>query len=167
LWLRQANDDITRNLQRAAQDRGVDPARLVWAPRLPSFDQHLARHALADLFLDNFPYNAHVTASDALWAGLPVLTLQGGSFVSRVASSFLTALDLPELVTTSLADYEATALALARDPLRLAGLRTRLAQNRLSKPLFDTDRVRQNLEQAFIQMVEHSRAGLAPAAFAV
>jgi predicted O-linked N-acetylglucosamine transferase (SPINDLY family) len=167
LWLRQANDGTTRNLQRAAQGHGVDPARIVWAPRLPSFDQHLARHALADLFLDNFPYNAHVTASDALWAGLPVLTLQGRSFVSRVASSFLAALDLPELVTTSLGDYEALALALARDPARLAALRARLAENRLSKPLFDTERLRKNLEQAFTVMVERSRAGMAPETFAV
>jgi predicted O-linked N-acetylglucosamine transferase (SPINDLY family) len=167
LWLRQANEGITRNLQRAAQDHGVDPARIVWAPRLSSFDQHLARHALADLFLDSFPYNAHVTASDALWAGLPVLTLQGGSFVSRVASSFLAALDLHELVTASLGDYEALALALARDPVRLAGLRARLAQNRLSEPLFDTDRLRRNLEQAFIVMVDRSRAGMPSASFAL
>ena len=96
----------------------------------------------------------------------PVLTLQGRSFVSRVASSFLAALDLPELVTTSLGDYEALALALARDPARLAALRARLAENRLSKPLFDTDRLRKNLEQAFTVMVERSRAGMAPEPFA-
>ncbi|MEK9968205.1 MAG: tetratricopeptide repeat protein [Ferrovibrio sp.] len=166
LWQLEVDAEAKDNLQREAQARGVDPARLVFAPPLLQ-PAHLARQALADLFLDTLPVNAHTTASDALWAGLPVLTCAGGTFVGRVAGSLLKAVGLPELVTSSLADYEATALALARDPGRLLALRQRLQQNRLSAPLFDIARFSRNLESAYAQMVERRLAGLPPEAFAV
>jgi predicted O-linked N-acetylglucosamine transferase (SPINDLY family) len=146
--------------------RGVDPGRLVFAGRL-KVDQHLARHRLADLFLDTLPYNAHTTASDALWAGLPVLTCQGEAFAARVASSLLTAVGLPQLVTTNLADYEALAVALAQDAHRLGDIRAKLAHNRATEPLFDTDRFRQYLEAAYLRMWDICQRGEAPRSFAV
>jgi protein O-GlcNAc transferase len=139
LWLLGINASAKGNLAREAAARGVDPERLVFAPPLP-VAKHLARHRLADLFLDTLPVNAHTTASDALWAGLPLLTCAGNTFVGRVAGSLLRAIGLGELVTTSLEEYEALALRLAQEPERLAGLRARLAQNRLTHPLFDTAR---------------------------
>ncbi len=166
LWL-LASDPMTElNLRREARARGVDPARLVFAPRTP-LANHLARHRLADLFVDTMPYNAHTTGSDALWAGLPLVTYAGRSFASRVAGSLLRATGLPELVTDSLAAYEDLSLALATDPVRLRELRERLAQNRASAPLFDTDRFRQHIEAAYITMHERHRRGETPAAFAV
>ena len=129
--------------------------------------EHLARHRLADLFLDTLPYNAHTTASDALWAGLPVLTCQGASFAARVASSLLQAVGLPELVTTSLADYEALALRLAGDARLLGELRARLGANRLTHPLFDTPRFCRHIEAAYVRMWETWQRGEAPASFAV
>ena len=120
LWLLQDNAAAVDNLRRDAEARGVAADRLVFAPRL-DLDAHLARHRLADLFLDTFPVNAHTTASDALWAGLPLVTLPGETFVSRVAASLLAAVGLPELITDSLADYEALALKLATTPALLAG----------------------------------------------
>ena len=118
LWLKQAGEKTKTNLQQAARVRGIDPERLVFAkPAL--LDVHLARHQLADLFLDTLPYNAHATASDALWAGLPVLTKRGTAYAGRVAASMLTALDLPELIAETAQEYESFALALARDPVRL------------------------------------------------
>ncbi len=137
LWLYETNPDIGANLLREAERRGVAPQRLVMAPRVP-LDAHLARHALADLFLDTFPCNAHTTANDALYAGLPVLTMAGETFASRVSGSHLRAIGLPELVTHDLESYAALALRLAREPELLAGLRLRLQQNRATHPLFDT-----------------------------
>jgi predicted O-linked N-acetylglucosamine transferase (SPINDLY family) len=166
LWQLQVEPEAAENLRREAQARGVDPARLVFAQPLAQ-PGHLARQALADLFLDTLPVNAHTTASDALWAGLPVLTCAGTTFIGRVAGSLLTAVGLPELITASLEDYEALALALARDPARLAALRQRLAANRLTSPLFDIARFSRNLEAAYTQMYERRLAGEAPAAFAV
>jgi predicted O-linked N-acetylglucosamine transferase (SPINDLY family) len=166
LWLLDDNATATCNLRAAAAARGVNPERLVFAPRLPSA-AHLARHRLADLFLDTMPYNAHTTASDALWAGLPLLTCLGGQFDGRVAASLLGTMGLPELVTCSIEDYEALALALARDPLRLAGLRARLAQERLSSPLYNTDLFRRSIESAYLRMMEMSSQGLAPQSFTV
>lgn len=166
LWLLRDNDDAMANLRRQAKERGIDPARLVFGERI-ALDEHLARHAHADLFLDTQPNNAHTTASDALWAGLPVLTMRGTSFSGRVGVSLLHAVGLAELVTEDLAAYEALALALARDRARLAASRARLGVANAAHPLFDTDRFRQDLEQAFTIMVERSRAGLAPQAFAV
>src|SRR6185369_6338469 len=136
LWLLDDNPVAKRNLAAVAATRGVDPARLIFAPRLPSA-AHLARHRLADLFLDTLPYNAHTTASDALWAGLPLLTCLGAGFDGRVAASLLETIGLPELVTHSIEDYESLALGLARDPARLAALKTKLAA--ISRPLYDTD----------------------------
>ena len=166
LWLLDDNTAAKHNLAEAAAARGVDPARLIFAPRIPPA-VHLARHRLADLFLDTLPYNAHTTASDALWAGLPVLTCQGRQFDGRVAASLLETLGLPELVTHSLEDYEALALALAREPHRLASLRARLGERRLSSPLYDTQGFRRSLEAAYLRMMEIARAGRAPESFAV
>jgi predicted O-linked N-acetylglucosamine transferase (SPINDLY family) len=155
LWLLEDNAGARVNLEREARARGVDPARLVFARRLPHAG-HLARHRLADLFLDTLPYNAHTGASDALWAGLPVLTCAGSTFAGRVAGSLLRAVGLPELATRSLAGYEALALQLASDRGRLRQLRERLAANRDAAPLFDTERFRQNLESAYRAMWQAS-----------
>ena len=166
LWLLDDNATAQRNLRARAVARGIDPARLVFAPRLPSA-AHLARHRLADLFLDTLPYNAHTTASDALWAGLPVLTCCGHQFDGRVAASLLESVGLSEMVTRSLEDYEASALALAGDPPQLAGLRARLAEKRLTSPLYDTEGFRKSLEAAYLRMMEISRQGPAPESFTV
>jgi predicted O-linked N-acetylglucosamine transferase (SPINDLY family) len=165
LWLLDDNETAKRNLAERARGRGVDPARLVFAPKIASA-AHLARHRLADLFLDTLPYNAHTTASDALWAGLPVLTCLGSQFDGRVAASLLETIGLPELVTHTPEAYEALALALARDPARLGNLRARLAENRLTSPLYDTDRFARALEAAYLRMMEMSRADR-PQSFAV
>jgi len=130
-------------------------------------DEHLARHRLADLFLDTLPYNAHTTASDALWTGLPVVTRMGESFAGRVAASLLNAIGLPELVTHSSEDYEALALRLARDSSLLAGYRNRLAANRLAHPLFETDRYRRHIEAAYVTMWETWQRGEAAKSFSV
>ena len=166
LWLLRENPGAEANLRREAQARGIDPARLVFAGRL-KVDEHLARHRLADLFLDTLPYNAHTTASDALWAGLPVLTCQGSAFAARVAGSLLHAVGLPELVTQNAADYEALALALARDNVRLKAIREKLARNRDTHPLFDTDRFRRHIEAAYLRMWEIWQRGEPPRSFAV
>ncbi len=166
LWLLQDNPVAVENLRREAQARGVSAGRLVFAPRV-DLPAHLARHRLADLFLDTLPYNAHTTASDALWAGLPLVTLCGESFASRVAASLLHAARLHELVTESLADYEALALKLATTPALLAGYRRRLEAERLAVPLFDTARFRRHIETAFAAMHERQRRGEPPASFDV
>jgi protein O-GlcNAc transferase len=154
LWLLAASPEAKANLSREASARGIDPARLVFAPRLPH-DAHLARHRHADLFVDTFAYNAHTTASDALWAGLPLVTRRGRQFSARVGASLLRAVGLPELVTETDAAYEALILALATDPPRLASLRAKLAAQRLTAPLFDTVRYTRTfeaaLETAYIQ----------------
>ena len=152
LWLLDDNDTARGHLRKAATAHGIDPARLVFAPRTEPA-AHLARHRLADLFVDTLPYNAHTTASDALWAGLPLVTVLGNQFDGRVAASLLTALGLPELVAPSLETYEALALALARDPARLAQVKAQLAHNRLSSPLFDTDGFRTAIETAYQGML--------------
>ncbi|HTI85625.1 MAG TPA: tetratricopeptide repeat protein, partial [Alphaproteobacteria bacterium] len=136
LWLLEGNDAVAGNLRREAAARGIDPARMVFAPRVPPID-HLARHRLADLFLDTLPYNAHTTASDALWMGLPVLTATGATFAGRVATSLLAAAGLPELAMPSLDAYEDEAVRLARDPAALGAIKMRLAANRTRCPLFD------------------------------
>jgi predicted O-linked N-acetylglucosamine transferase (SPINDLY family) len=140
---------------------------LVFAAHLASLDDHLARLGLADLFLDTLPCNAHTTASDALWAGLPVLTCMGSTFAGRVAASLLHAIGLPELVTHTREDYEAKALSLARDPAALAEIRAKLARNRDAAPLFDTARFTRHLEAAFSEMSERARRGEPPRSFAV
>ena len=166
LWLLGDNRSTERNLRKEAQARGIDPARLVFASRLP-LAEHLARHRVADLFLDTLPYNAHTTASDALWTGLPVLTREGTAFAGRVAASLLHAIGLPEFVTHSIEDYEALALRLAKDPSLLKGYRNRLATNRLTHPLFDTERFRRHIEAAYLQMWEIWQRGEQPTSFAV
>lgn len=164
LWLLDCNSWAKENLKKVAKKCGVDASRLVFAPRVP-IAEHLARHALADLFLDTLPYDAHTTTSDALWMGLPVLTCAGHTFASRVAGSLLLAAGLPELVTRTLEQYEALALELATQPQRLAGLRDTLLQHRESLPLFDTPTFTRNLEQAYRQMWQRWHAGLPPEAF--
>jgi predicted O-linked N-acetylglucosamine transferase (SPINDLY family) len=164
LWL--LNGPAVANLRREAAERGIAPERLVFAPRA-SPGEHLARHRLADLFLDTPYCNAHTTASDALWAELPLVTCAGATFASRVAGSLLRAAGLPELVTHSLADYEALALTLARDPVRLAGLRTQLAEGRVRCPLFDTQRITRHIEAAYLTMWERQQRGQPPRGFAV
>ena len=166
LWLLDCDAAATRNLRRNAELRGVAANRLVFAPLIKNAD-HLARLRLADLCLDTTPYNAHTTASDALWAGLPVLTMLGSSFAGRVAGSLLKAVGLPELITDDLEGYEATALRLARDESALTAIKAKLARNRLTFPLFDTDRFRRNIESAYRTMWERSQRGEPPASFAV
>ncbi|MBP2295064.1 O-linked N-acetylglucosamine transferase family protein [Azospirillum rugosum] len=161
LWLYAGNAAVAGNLRREAEARGIAPDRLVFAPPRPHAE-HLARHRLADLFLDTLPYNAHTTASDALWAGLPVLTRRGPTFAGRVAASLLQAAGLPELVTDGPEAYEALAVALARDPARLRALRARLARNRPTCALFDTPRFTRHLEAAYRAMWDIHRAGDPP-----
>lgn len=162
LWLLDGPPAAVRNLRRQAQARGIDPARLVFAPRLPHA-LHLARLRLADVFLDTLPCNAHTTASDALWAGLPLLTCTGSSFASRVAASLLHTLGLPELVTASAQAYEDAAIALATRPAALAALRERLAAARISSPLFDGRQHARHMEAAYLAMLARLDAGQPPA----
>jgi predicted O-linked N-acetylglucosamine transferase (SPINDLY family) len=167
LWLTMANATVVGNLQREASARGVNPHRLIFAPRVEPLADHLARQRNADLFLDTLPYNAQTTAADALWAGLPVLTCLGGSFSGRVAASALEAIGLSELITESLDDYEALASTLVQDPGRLQKIRETVAQNRLTSPLFDAPRYTLHLESAFEQMWALHRRGEPPRHFAV
>jgi len=166
LWLYVADLYAIHNLRREAAARGIASERIVFAPWVPNLD-HIARLRLADLFLDTLPCNAHVTASDALWAGVPILTCLANTFSGRVGASLLRAIGLPEMVTESLAQYEALAISLARDPQRLAAIRMKLAQNRETEPLFDSARLTRDLEAAFEAMLRRHQAGLAPEAFAV
>jgi predicted O-linked N-acetylglucosamine transferase (SPINDLY family) len=166
LWLFDAHPNVKENLTREAEKRGIDATRLVFAPRVATPD-HVARQRFADLFLDTLPYNAHTTASEALWVGLPVLTLRGTTFAGRVAASLLYAIDLPELVTETLEDYEAQAFRLATQPEALAELRRKLAANRATHPLFDTPRFARHIESAFGHMWDNWAAGEAPQAFRV
>jgi protein O-GlcNAc transferase len=166
LWLLRDNAGARDTLRREAAARGVDPARLVFAERC-SHAAHLARHHLADLFLDTPDCNAGATASDALWAGLPVLTCIGSTLPGRVAASLLHGVGLADMVTGTLDDYAALALKLAREPALLAGIRTRLEQNRLTYPLFDTDRFTRHIERAYETMREHERQGRGPQSFSV
>jgi predicted O-linked N-acetylglucosamine transferase (SPINDLY family) len=167
LWLRRDNRDAEENLRREAATRGIDPARLIFADPLPHHGDHLARQSQADLFLDTLPYNAHATASDALWSGLPVLTCRGKAYAGRVAASLLIAVGLPELVTDSLAEYEALALRLAVDRSLRSELRERLRQNKATSPLFDTDRFCRHLETAYTTMWELWQRGERPRSFSV
>jgi predicted O-linked N-acetylglucosamine transferase (SPINDLY family) len=167
LWLSSVHAVAEVNLRREAQARGVAADRLVFAEKLARNADHLARLRLADLFLDTLYYNAHVTAADALWAGVPVLTCPGATFASRVAGSLLGAVGLPELIAPSLSEYEALALRLAGDPALLSSLRRRLARNRGTRPLFDTARFARHVEAAYAIMVERSRRGEPPRGFAV
>jgi FkbM family methyltransferase len=148
LWLFEGHPDAPHNLRNEAAARGIDPNRLIFAKKLDPAE-HLARHRLADLFIDTWPYNAHTTASDALWTGLPVITLKGLSFASRVAASLLNAVGMSELITESIEQYEELAVSLALDPNRLLELKQRLKVNLLTEPLFDCERFTRNLESAY------------------
>jgi predicted O-linked N-acetylglucosamine transferase (SPINDLY family) len=161
LWLLEGNPWMGANLRHEAQKRGVTPERLVFAPRVEQAD-HMARQTHADLFLDTFYCNAHTTASDALWAGVPVLTRRGDTFVGRVAESLLAACGLHELVAADAGAYEALALALARDPARLAAVKARLAAAPKTQPLFDTIRFTKHIEAAYQQMHARAQSGQAP-----
>jgi predicted O-linked N-acetylglucosamine transferase (SPINDLY family) len=166
LWLLADGAAVERNLRAEAARRGVDPGRLVFAGRLP-YAAHLARLRWADLFLDSLPFNAGTTASDALWAGVPLLTCTGEAFASRMGASLLNAVGLPELITHSLEEYQALALRLASERGLLAPLRTRLAASRATCPLFDTDRFRRHIESAYQTMWKRHQRGEPPASFAV
>jgi predicted O-linked N-acetylglucosamine transferase (SPINDLY family) len=166
LWLLESNTKFPQSLREQAARHGVAGERLVFAPPT-SPDRHLARMKLADLFVDSLPYNAHTTASDSLWAGLPLLTCRGTSFPGRVAASLLHAIGLPELVTASLEEYQALALELAGDPAALKAIRQKLERNRLSTPLFDTNRFRRHLESAYTAMWEIFQRGESARGFSV
>lgn len=161
LWLLKSNQWAETNLRAEAKRRGIDPARLVFAERVPLAD-HLARHRLADLFLDTFNYNAHTTASDALWAGLPLVTKQGRGFAARVASSLLSAVKLEELITHSDEDYEQLALDLATNPEKLGSVRDKLSVNRDTEPLFNSETFTRHIESGYVAAYERVLAGLKP-----
>src|ERR1019366_4373299 len=167
LWLWQAaNPVFADNIRRAAASEGVAADRLVFAPLAPS-EENLARLKLADLSLDSLPYNAHTTAADVLWTSVPILTLRGTTWPGRVAASLLHAIGLSELVTETEAEFETKAVTLARDPEALAVLKQRLAQNRLTTPLFDNARWTRHVEAAYSRMHDRSQRGEAPASFSV
>jgi len=159
LFLYADNPSVEANLKREADMKGVDSGRLIFGERIPG-DEYLARYRACDLFLDTTPYNAGVTASDALWVGLPLLTLAGESFASRMAASLLNAIGLPELITTSQSAYEALAVDLATNPQKLAVIREKLTNNRLITPLFDAPLFTKNIENAYVQMYERYLADL-------
>jgi predicted O-linked N-acetylglucosamine transferase (SPINDLY family) len=158
LWLLDWNAWATQNLQREARKCGIGAGRLIFAPKLP-LEAHLGRLGAADLFLDTLPYNAHTMASDALWAGVPIVTCAGNTFASRVAGSLLTAIDMPELIVASIAEYEALTLKLARSPRQLSLLRDKIRRQRCSGMLFDTPRFARSLEKAYESMWINYRQG--------
>jgi protein O-GlcNAc transferase len=162
LWLSESNATATNNLRREATAAGVNPDRLVFAGRVPSSADHLARHRLADLFLDTLPYNAHTTASDALLTGLPVLTQIGETFAGRVAASLLTAIGLPELIVQTQEQFERRAIELATRPELMAAIKDKLAENRLTKPLFDTKLYTRHIESAYATAYQRHQNGLPP-----
>jgi predicted O-linked N-acetylglucosamine transferase (SPINDLY family) len=166
VWLLATNDLAQENLRKEAAARGVDAVRLVFAPIVPSA-AHLERHRHADLFLDTVPCNAHTTASDALWGGLPVLTCSGNTFAGRVAGSVLTAIGMPELITTSLEEYQRAALVLVSEPDRLKAMRRKIEQKRNVNFLFDLPKLTRAIEAAYEQMWQRRLAGEAPQAFSV
>lgn len=166
LWLLAGQETVQENLRREAASHGIDPGRLVFAG-LASPPEHLARLQQADLFLDTLYYNAHTTASDALWMGLPLVTCRGQTFASRVAASLLHAAGLPDLVTQTLAEYEALALRLAREPSLLRSVRDRLMRPYAGNALFDEDRFLRHLEAAYEQMMDFARQGEKPRSFSL
>ena len=166
LWLRNSNAWSENNLCMEAEIRGVDPSRLIFAGRVP-MEEHLARHKLADLFLDTFAFNAHTTASEALWAGLPIVTKAGKGSAARAAASLLTAVGLPELITQTEKDYETLILQLANHPEQLTQIRQKLMDNRLSTPLFDTELYTKHLEEGYQQAYQRYFDGKLPRAIFV
>ena len=166
LWLLESNRGMAANLRREAQSRGVTPERLVFAPSIATED-HLARQSLANIFLDALPYNAHTTASDALWAGLPVVTCKGSTFPGRVASSLLETMGMGELVTATVTEYEALASRLGNDKDAISALKTKLRECRALSPLFQTERFTRHLEAAYRKMWERHQNGLTPESFSL
>jgi len=164
LWLLESNPLFAASMRREIAQAGVDPARLIFAPPLENA-AHVARLALGDLFLDSLPYNAHTTASEALWAGLPLITCRGEAFAGRVAASLLRAAGLSDLITDSLEAYESLALKLARDPGFLRSCRERLTRERGRLPVFDTGRTTRQIEAAYEEMVARRAKGLLPTGF--
>jgi len=168
LWLQAAGQEkVKENLRKEASVRGVDPARLVFADKLESMAEHLARHRLADVFLDTLPFNAHTTAVDALWAGLPVLTCLGGLGLGRIAGSVLMALGMEELVSQDWQGYEAQAVRIGLESGYAKSLKDKLERNRKEAPLFDTARLTRNMESAYEQMHQRVQQGLGPDGFEV
>jgi protein O-GlcNAc transferase len=161
LFLYADNKWVEVNLKKEAEARGINSARLVFGSSIHA-DEYLARYRACDLFLDTAPYNAGTTASDALWAGVPILTVIGQSFASRMAASLLKAIELPELITSTQEEYEALAIDLAKNPQKLADIKLKLANNRLSTPLFDTPLFTKNLEAAYIKIYERYQDDLQP-----
>ena len=161
LWLVQSNQWSEVNLKKEAQARGLDPARLIFAKPC-EYSEYLMRMTKADLFLDTFNYNAGAIANDALWCGLPIVTNQGRGYAARMASSLLSAIDLPELITTTEDDYEKLALDLATNPKRLKSIKAKLVVNKELTPVFDTERFTRNIETAYTQMYEKYFAGEKP-----
>ena len=155
------NESAQINLTKEITLRGIDPSRLIFGKRL-SKSEYLARYRVADLFLDTHPYNAGTTASDALRMGLPVLTYLGSSAVSRHAASILNALNLPELITTTLEEYESLAIELATDPEKLKIIKDKLVGNLSTAPLYDTSLFARNLESAYSMMYDRYQRGLDP-----
>lgn len=162
LWISENNEPFRTNIKMEFEKRGINSPRIIFAPKVELMADHLARYALADLFLDTHPYGAHTTAVDSLKAGIPVLTFLGQSFASRVASSLLNAIGLPELITNSQEEYEALAIELAMNPNKLANIKLRLANNRLNAPLFNTPLFTKNIEAAYTKMYERYQAKLQP-----
>ena len=162
LWLAENNAISAANLRKEAVARNISADRLVFAKRMESLADHLARHRLADLFIDTLPFNAHTTASDALWAGLPVLTCIGTTFAGRVAASLLKAIELPELITSTQEDYEAMDVELATTPEKIMAIRQKLDQNRVSTPLFNSMLFARNIENAYIKMFNMYHANTGP-----
>jgi len=162
LWVSENNQAFKTNITAEFESRGIDSSRIIFAKRVELMSDHLARYAIGDLFLDTYPYNAHTTAVDSLKACTPILTLMGQSFASRVAASLLNAIGLHELITTTQEDYEALAIELAQNPQKLAHIKQKIRENRLTAPLFDTPLFTKNLEAAYIQMYERYHADLEP-----
>jgi predicted O-linked N-acetylglucosamine transferase (SPINDLY family) len=162
LWVSENNKYFRTNIKTEFENRGIDSSRIIFAQRLELMEDHLARYVLADLFLDTHPYNAHTTAVDSLKAGVPILTLMGQSFASRVAASLLNAIGLSELITNTQEEYEALAIELATNPKKLADIKLKLANNYRTMPLFNTPLFAKNLETAYIKMYEGYFEGLPP-----
>ena len=162
IWISENNERFRANITIEFEKRGIDSIRIIFAPRVDLMADHLSRYALADLFLDTHPYNAHTTALDSLKAGVPILTLAGQSFASRVAASLLNAIDLPELVTNTQEEYAALAIEFAMNPQKLADIKLKLVRNRLTTPLFDTPLFTKNIEAAYVKMYERYQADLKP-----
>jgi predicted O-linked N-acetylglucosamine transferase (SPINDLY family) len=162
LWLLEDNEFASNNLRLEAKSKGISSDRLIFASRMPA-DEHLARHRLADLFLDTYPFNAHTTASDSLWAGLPVLTFMGESFASRVAASLLNTLNLQELITESIIAYEKLAIQLAMHPSQLDEIKQKLSTSTLNSPLFRTETFTRHLEDAYMAAYKRHKDDKVPA----